>query len=81
MTDIHALHTFFSELVRQILALGAVHVEGEPQADTARFRLFCHENREAGQEPAHVIELRKRYWLLSIPTPLWTVSRPANTSG
>ena len=30
---------------------------------------------------AHVIELRKRYWLLSIPTPLWTVTRPANTSG
>jgi hypothetical protein len=23
--------------------------------------------------PAHVVELRKRYVLLSIPTPLWTV--------
>jgi hypothetical protein len=23
----------------------------------------------------HVVELRKRYWLLSIPTALWTVPR------
>lgn len=26
----------------------------------------------------HVIELRKRYWLLSIPTPLWTARRPTD---
>lgn len=23
----------------------------------------------------HVVELRKRYWLLSVPTELWTVDR------
>lgn len=28
---------------------------------------------------AHVIELRKRYWVLSVPTHLWT--RPAHDKG
>ena len=27
---------------------------------------------------AHVVELRKRYWLLSVPTPLWTAGRPSD---
>jgi hypothetical protein len=28
----------------------------------------------------HVIELRKRYWLLSIPLPLWTIDGPPGGS-
>jgi hypothetical protein len=30
---------------------------------------------------AHVVELRKRYWLLSIPMQLWTQGSAAGPSG
>jgi hypothetical protein len=41
-----------------------------------RSELLAHRFRKQDYA-GRVVELRKRYWLLSVPTQLWTIEKPA----
>jgi hypothetical protein len=86
-------YTYHDRILEELARYGLVPLSTTPPAqlrdavrDLYRYEIRTLRDRllaggiERRNYADHVVELRKRYWLLSVPTELWTVTAD-NCSG